>query len=200
MLVWRIQSRRVYRDVTNESGNDLLGLSNRSLRRSRRCAISSITGRPFRAAANMSGWRWKRPAPAYTDVARSGNGMAAMMKMMEARKGTPPFAPPFLKAGKLVIGADRQHPALSRGAPWAGAEGGSRKIVGASAAAHDRRFRAGSSRHPSSARALALLRGPEGAGEKAHGRILEGARAEISRLFRGAGGAQWRRLRHRPPR
>ena len=26
------------------------------------------------------------------------------MKMMEARKGTPPFAPPFLKAGKLVIG------------------------------------------------------------------------------------------------
>jgi len=40
---------------------------------------------------------------AYSDVARSGNGMGAMMKMMEA-KGTPPFAPPFLKAGKLVIG------------------------------------------------------------------------------------------------
>ena len=40
----------------------------------------------------------------YTDVARSGNGMAAMMKMMEAGKGTPPFAPPFLKAGNLVIG------------------------------------------------------------------------------------------------
>jgi len=29
--------------------------------------------------------------------------MGAMMNMMEA-KGTPPFAPPFLKAGKLVIG------------------------------------------------------------------------------------------------
>jgi glutathione S-transferase len=27
-----------------------------------------------------------------------------MMKMMEARHGTPPFAAPFLKAGKLVIG------------------------------------------------------------------------------------------------
>ncbi len=27
-----------------------------------------------------------------------------MMKMMEARSPTPPFAPPFLKAGKLVIG------------------------------------------------------------------------------------------------
>jgi glutathione S-transferase len=41
---------------------------------------------------------------AYTDVARSGNGMSAMMKMMETGKGTPPFAPPFLKAGQLVIG------------------------------------------------------------------------------------------------
>ena len=40
----------------------------------------------------------------YADVARGERGMAAMMKMMEARKGTPPFAPPFLKAGKLVIG------------------------------------------------------------------------------------------------
>jgi glutathione S-transferase len=40
----------------------------------------------------------------YDDVARSGNGMGAMSKMMEADSGTPPFAPPFLKAGKLVIG------------------------------------------------------------------------------------------------
>lgn len=40
----------------------------------------------------------------YTDAARSGNGMAAMTRMMETGKGTPPFAPPFLKAGKLVIG------------------------------------------------------------------------------------------------
>jgi len=40
----------------------------------------------------------------YADVARSDRGMAAMMKMMEARSGTPPFAPPFLKAGQLVIG------------------------------------------------------------------------------------------------
>ena len=39
----------------------------------------------------------------YDDVAR-GDGMAAMMRIIEARKGTPPFAPPFLKAGKLVIG------------------------------------------------------------------------------------------------
>jgi glutathione S-transferase len=40
----------------------------------------------------------------YTDVARHGNGIAAMTRMMEVGKGTPPFAPPFLKAGKLVIG------------------------------------------------------------------------------------------------
>jgi len=30
--------------------------------------------------------------------------MAAMSRMMEARSGMPPFAPPFLKAGQLVIG------------------------------------------------------------------------------------------------
>jgi glutathione S-transferase len=42
---------------------------------------------------------------AYGDVARQGErGLAAMMKMMQARRGTPPFAPPFLKAGRLVIG------------------------------------------------------------------------------------------------
>src|SRR5947207_10285683 len=41
---------------------------------------------------------------AYDDVARGPRGSAAMMKMMEARKGTPPFAPPFLKAGSLLIG------------------------------------------------------------------------------------------------
>jgi glutathione S-transferase len=40
----------------------------------------------------------------YVDVARRERGMARMMKMMETRRGTPPFAPPFLKGGKLVIG------------------------------------------------------------------------------------------------
>jgi glutathione S-transferase len=40
----------------------------------------------------------------YIDVARRGNGMGAMLRMTEAKTGTPPFAPPFLKAGKLVIG------------------------------------------------------------------------------------------------
>jgi glutathione S-transferase len=40
----------------------------------------------------------------YVDAARGERGMAAMMRMMEAPSGTPPFAPPFLKAGKLAIG------------------------------------------------------------------------------------------------
>jgi glutathione S-transferase len=40
----------------------------------------------------------------YEDVARSERGTAAMMRMMEANSATPPFAPPYLKAGKLVIG------------------------------------------------------------------------------------------------
>src|ERR1700754_2991667 len=40
---------------------------------------------------------------AYDDVARGSSGMAAMSRMME-QGGRPPFAPPFLKAGKLVIG------------------------------------------------------------------------------------------------
>lgn len=39
---------------------------------------------------------------AYVDVARE-RGTASMMRMMEEGV-TPPFAPPFLKAGKLVIG------------------------------------------------------------------------------------------------
>jgi glutathione S-transferase len=40
----------------------------------------------------------------YVDVARGERGMSEMMRMMEGHPGTPPFAPPFLKAGKLVIG------------------------------------------------------------------------------------------------
>ena len=39
----------------------------------------------------------------YTDVARGSGGVGAMMRLMERAK-TPPYAPPFLKAGKLIIG------------------------------------------------------------------------------------------------
>ncbi len=41
----------------------------------------------------------------YADAARHPGGMAVMMRMMESRSEKhPPFAPPFLKAGTLVIG------------------------------------------------------------------------------------------------
>lgn len=43
----------------------------------------------------------------YVDVARlpesKGGGIAAMQKIMQAKKGLAPFAPPFLRAGKLLI-------------------------------------------------------------------------------------------------
>jgi len=40
----------------------------------------------------------------YADMARRPRGMASMMRCMESRSSErPPFAPPFLKAGKLVI-------------------------------------------------------------------------------------------------
>ena len=39
----------------------------------------------------------------YDDVARKSGGMDKMMAMMNGREKRPPFAPPFLKAGKLVI-------------------------------------------------------------------------------------------------
>ena len=39
----------------------------------------------------------------YDDVARKANGMIKMMAMMNGRDKHPPFAPPFLKADKLVI-------------------------------------------------------------------------------------------------
>jgi len=39
----------------------------------------------------------------YEDVARKTGGTGKMMAMMNGREKRPPFAPPFLKAGKLVI-------------------------------------------------------------------------------------------------
>lgn len=43
----------------------------------------------------------------YQDIAREtgrGAGIAAMMRILNSRAERPPFAPPFLKAGRLVIG------------------------------------------------------------------------------------------------
>ncbi len=44
-------------------------------------------------------------AAPYVDVARTKGGMAKMERLLEAKRiKTPPFAPPFLKAGNLLIG------------------------------------------------------------------------------------------------
>jgi glutathione S-transferase len=124
----------------------------------------------------------------YDDIARRGNGMSEMMKMMEAGKGTPPFAPPFLKAGKLVIGQTAnillylgaRHglaPKAEAGKLWVHQL--QLTITDLVTEIHDT---------PSSARAVAVLRGPACSGEKAHRGILEESRAKVSRLFRGAAG------------
>src|ERR1700693_2955820 len=41
----------------------------------------------------------------YVDVARGGKrGMAAMLKFLEDKRSRrPPFAPPFLKSGKIIV-------------------------------------------------------------------------------------------------
>ena len=42
---------------------------------------------------------------AYADVAREKDGVAKMMRLMESAKvARPPWAPPFLRAGKVVVG------------------------------------------------------------------------------------------------
>jgi hypothetical protein len=46
----------------------------------------------------------------YADVARRGNGMAAMTRIMEARKGTPPFAPGMQQLDPVGI----RHPQQAR--------------------------------------------------------------------------------------
>ena len=120
---------------------------------------------------------------AYDDVARGRGGMDAMMKMMEAQKGTPPFAPPFLKAGKLVIG-QTANILLYLGARHGlapKAEAGQLRVHELQLTITDFVAEIHDTHHPIGR--LALLRGPEGAGEEAHGGILEGAGAEISRLF-----------------
>ena len=148
--------------------------------------MNSITGRAFRAAANMSASRWKMPAPTMPTSRAATRGMAAMMKMMEAQDGTPPFAPPFLKAGKLVIGqtANILFYLGSRHGLAPKAEAGRLWVHQLQLTVTDFVVEIHDTHHPLGA--VALLRGPEGAGEKAHRGILERARAEISRIFRAA--------------
>ena len=77
-----------------------------------------------------------------------------------ARRRAPPFAPPFLKAGELLIG-QTANILLYLGAHHGLApsdEAG--RLLGQPAAAHHRRFRGRGARHAPSDRERALLRGP----------------------------------------
>ena len=69
------------------------------------CVTSSIINRPFRAAASSFGLPLEDAGADYVDVARDPNfGRPGIMKFLEDPSlEHPPFAPPFLKAGKLLI-------------------------------------------------------------------------------------------------
>ena len=122
----------------------------------------------------------------YIDVARRrGYGVDAMMKFMHGERGKrPPYAPPFLKAGKLVIAQTAHDPAISRAATAAGPAQRSRPAMGASVATHHHRPGEGNSRHPSPDLDRALLRGSARRGQALHQGVLAPSRAEDARLFR----------------
>jgi glutathione S-transferase len=53
----------------------------------------------------------------YIDVARrpGKRGVPAMMKLMDdQRLAHPPYAPPFLKAGRMIVAQTGQYPIISR--------------------------------------------------------------------------------------
>ena len=97
----------------------------------------------------------------YVDVARrrGKRGVPAMMKLIDgARIARPPFAPPFLRAGKLVIGQTANILFYLGGAPRAGAARRGGAAMGASIAAHHHRPGGADPRHPPPDHGLSLLR------------------------------------------
>ena len=70
------------------------------------CATNFTTGRASRAVANSFAWRSRKPDDDCRTLARRGKGgIASMMKLLERKSlARPPYAPPFLKAGKDLIG------------------------------------------------------------------------------------------------
>ena len=69
------------------------------------CVTNSIINHPFRAAASSFGLPLEDAGADYVDIARDPNfGRPGIMKFLEDPSlEHPPFAPPFLKAGKLLI-------------------------------------------------------------------------------------------------
>ena len=112
--------------------------------------------------------------------------MTAMMRMMEARQGTPPFAPPFLKAGKLVIGQTANILLYlgSRHGLAPKAEAGKLWVHQLQLTIADLVLEVHDTHHPLGP--SLYYEDQTRASEKTHRGILERARAEISWVFRAA--------------
>ena len=131
----------------------------------------------------------------YVDVARAsakGAGMAAMMRVLDGRARTPPFAPPFLRAGRLLIGQTANILQLYRAAARACPEDRGRPAVDPPAAAHHRGFCRRNTRHPSSGGRKPLLRRPEEGGAPPRRGVREGPVAGVLGLLRNRAGAACR--------
>ncbi len=121
----------------------------------------------------------------YVDVARGRGGTAALMKLLGGEKASrPPFAPPFLKAGKLVIAQTANILLYLGAAPPPCARGRGRQAVGQPAPAHHRRLPGRDPRHPPPDLLQPLLRRPARRSRAPRGIFPEAARAQIPRLFR----------------
>ena len=131
---------------------------------------------------------------AYVDVAREpepDGGIPALRHFLDSETvQRPPFAPPFLKAGKLVIAQSagilqylgarhRLAPSSEAGRLWA------HQLQLTMAG-----LRAGSARHPSPDLGQPLLRGAAPRGQTTRRRLCEGAGAEVPRLLRARAGPQ----------
>ena len=123
----------------------------------------------------------------YVDVARrpGKNGMPAMLALLGGKRVPhPPFAPPFLKCGKLLIGQTANILFFLGARENLGPAPGGDAALGQSAAAHRRRPRGRGARHPSPDLGQPLLRRPAPRGEAARYGFHPTSRAEIPALFR----------------
>ena len=93
----------------------------------------------------------------YVDVGRERGADAIVAMLERKREKHPPYAPPFLKAGRLLIAQSANILFYLRRAPPPRAEGRSRTAVCASAAAHRHGLRRGDTQHSSPDRVCALL-------------------------------------------
>ena len=139
----------------------------------------------------------------YVDVARrpGKNGMPAMMTLLDGKRiKHPPFAPPFLRSGKLIIGQTANILLYLGAHEGLAPRHGGLAALDPSAATHHRRPRGRGARHPPSDLGQSLLQGTAPRSEAARCRLREEPLAEIPRLFRDRARAQRRPVSARPPR